>query len=128
MNHLGISCGFHDAAISVVDDSGNIVFAGHSERYSKHKHDKNLCLPLLDDALNSMRGGFKVHYYEKPWLKFLRQVRSGEPIDFKNMFVDTYIGKDIVQAFDNRVISTQSHHESHPQLAVRYRQCEWSKP
>ena len=113
MNHLGISCGFHDAAISVVDDSGNIVFAGHSERYSKHKHDKNLCLPLLDDALNSMHGGFKVHYYEKPWLKFLRQVRSGEPIDFKNMFVDTYIGKDIIQAFDNRVISTQSHHESH---------------
>ena len=35
MNYIGISAGFHDAAISIVDDYGNILFAGHSERYSK---------------------------------------------------------------------------------------------
>ena len=34
MNILGISAGFHDAAVSVIQD-GNVVFAGHAERYSK---------------------------------------------------------------------------------------------
>ena len=43
MNYLGISSGFHDAAVSVIDDTGDILFAGHSERYSKNKHDKNIC-------------------------------------------------------------------------------------
>ena len=32
MNYLGISAGFHDAAISVVDDHGNILFAGWGKR------------------------------------------------------------------------------------------------
>ena len=41
-NTLGVSAGFHDAGVSVVDSRGNILFAGHSERYSKKKHDKNL--------------------------------------------------------------------------------------
>ena len=39
MNYVGISCGYHDAAITVVSDTGNILFASHSERYSKVKHD-----------------------------------------------------------------------------------------
>ena len=51
MNYLGISAGFHDAALSVVDSSGNILFAGHSERYSKKKHDKDICEEILVDAL-----------------------------------------------------------------------------
>ncbi len=50
MNYLGISSGFHDAAVSVIDDAGDILFAGHSERYSKNKHDKNICEGLLYDA------------------------------------------------------------------------------
>ena len=51
MDYIGLSCGFHDAAVSVIDSSGNIVFAGHSERYSKHKHDDNLCVSIITDAL-----------------------------------------------------------------------------
>ena len=47
MNYIGISAGFHDAAISIVDGYGNILFAGHSERYSKTKHDKDVCEELL---------------------------------------------------------------------------------
>ena len=39
MNILGISAGFHDAAATVLSRQGDIVFAGHSERYSKKKHD-----------------------------------------------------------------------------------------
>ena len=51
MNHIGISAGFHDAAMSVIDDRGNILFAGHSERYSKVKHDKTIDIDLVADAL-----------------------------------------------------------------------------
>ena len=39
MNILGISAGFHDAAAAVINRSGDILFAGHSERYSKKKND-----------------------------------------------------------------------------------------
>jgi carbamoyltransferase len=51
MNIVGISAGFHDAAVSVIDPQGNILFAGHSERYSKKKHDSKLCDSLIVDAL-----------------------------------------------------------------------------
>jgi predicted NodU family carbamoyl transferase len=51
MNYIGISAGFHDAAVSVVNKSGDILFASHSERYSKRKHDRDLCEALLVDAL-----------------------------------------------------------------------------
>jgi len=79
MNYVGISAGFHDAAISVIDNAGNLLFAGHSERYSKKKHDKDLCEELLADALSYCNSeSLEYHYYERPWLKALRQVRSGE--------------------------------------------------
>jgi carbamoyltransferase len=79
MNFIGISAGFHDAAVNVVDDHGNILFAGHSERYSKKKHDKEVCEELLTDALKYTNSDYlEYHYYERPWLKSLRQLRSGE--------------------------------------------------
>ena len=52
MNYIGISNGFHDAGITVLDNIGNILFAAHSERYSKQKHDKELSPLLLTDALS----------------------------------------------------------------------------
>jgi predicted NodU family carbamoyl transferase len=39
MNILGISAGFHDAAAASLSLKGDIIFAGHSERYSKQKND-----------------------------------------------------------------------------------------
>jgi carbamoyltransferase len=79
MNYIGISAGFHDAAVSVIDVTGNILFAGHSERYSKKKHDKDVCDELLNDALkHTNSSSIQYHYYERPWLKSLRQLRSGE--------------------------------------------------
>ena len=74
MKILGISCGFHDAAASVIED-GEILFAGHAERYSKKKHDNRLNQELLVDALS--QGGDLpevVSYYENPWLKKTRQL------------------------------------------------------
>jgi len=42
MNILGISAGFHDAAATVINNQGDILYAGHAERYSKIKNDPDL--------------------------------------------------------------------------------------
>ena len=42
-NILGLSAGYHDAAASVINNRGDILFAGHSERYSKLKNDPDIC-------------------------------------------------------------------------------------
>ena len=53
---LGLSAGFHDAGATVIDKKGNILFAGHAERYSGIKNDAYLNKKLIDDAsLSSMR-------------------------------------------------------------------------
>ena len=77
MSHiLGVSAGFHDAAISVVDHSGNILFAGHSERYSKKKNDPAIHSGLLAEV---NRWEFDtVAYYERPWMHNYQQWRSGQ--------------------------------------------------
>ena len=54
MTHiLGVSAGFHDAAAAVIDHHGDILFAGHSERYSKKKNDANLCPELIEEIFNN---------------------------------------------------------------------------
>ncbi len=113
MNYLGISCSFHDAAVSLIDNTGNILFAGHSERYSKHKHDKELCLPIIHDALSYATDDYEVHYYEKPWLKFLRQMRSGESLHLSNLSVKNMIGRSRMITMNNKPVTTHSHHLSH---------------
>jgi carbamoyltransferase len=111
MNYIGISAGFHDAAISIVDDHGNILFAGHSERYSKKKHDKDVCDELLNDALkHTNSSSIQYHYYERPWLKSLRQLRSGEGFTWPTWekilgSTYTYIGQP--------KIHTHGHHLCH---------------
>lgn len=117
MNYIGISCGFHDAALSVIDDNGNILYAGHSERYSKHKHTKHLGIDIVEDALSYTNSrDIEVHYYERPVMKFLRQVRSGEKPSFASMLVKDTIGRGLLHKIqDGRggKIHTHNHHLSH---------------
>jgi len=115
MNYIGISSGFHDAALSVVNNHGDILFAGHSERYSHKKHDSQLCLPLITDAKSYMDSNdYEVHYYERPWVKYLRQMRSGELRSIANIFTKNVVGASIVKhQLDNKVIHTHNHHLSH---------------
>lgn len=113
MNYIGISCGFHDAALSVVDDRGNILYAGHSERYSKQKHDKNLSDKVVLDALRYHYDKYEIHYYERPLVKAIRQLRAGQkpgPLKLKNI-----IGKDVLNVLPRRVgrIHTHNHHLTH---------------
>ena len=118
MNYIGISCGFHDAALSVVDDTGNILFAGHSERYSKDKHTKHLSIDLIDDAISYIknRHQVEVHYYERPLMKFLRQLRSGEGTKIANLSAKNIIGKGFLHKLQDGLggkIYTHNHHLSH---------------
>jgi carbamoyltransferase len=111
--YLGISAGFHDAAISVIDKEGEIKFAGHSERYSKIKHDKNLHVDLVEDALSYTDEKFSVHYYENPVMKTLRQIRTGEDFELSNFSVKKMIGNDVYKILGNPKVNTYSHHLSH---------------
>ncbi|MBM38513.1 MAG: hypothetical protein CMO97_05510 [Woeseia sp.] len=69
---LGISSGFHDAAVTVLDED-KIVFAGHSERYSKEKNDPFLNNALIEAALEYGMPD-KIILHEKCWAKRLRNI------------------------------------------------------
>ena len=119
MKILGISAGFHDAAISVIDN-GDILFAGHAERYSKIKNDAHINDALVEDALNHGDPDL-VAYYERPWIKKLQQLQSGqyhEAFDFKNFTLDQYLRKHLsVSVHQERLLRCprrfMSHHLSH---------------
>ena len=83
-NILGVSAGFHDAGVSLVNKRGEILFAAHSERYSKVKNDSTLNQDIIDEALSYGEVG-KLAWYETPWLKKTRQLYSGE---FRKVFTD----------------------------------------
>ena len=77
MKHfLGISAGFHDAAVSVVNSDGNIEFAAHSERYSRRKNDPSMD-PVLINELQQWHFD-EIAFYERPWLHNLQQIVSGQ--------------------------------------------------
>ena len=117
MNYIGLSAGFHDAAVSVVDNNGNILFAGHSERYNKDKHTKHLCIDVINDALKyTTSRDIELHYYERPFIKYLRRLRSGEKPGLSNISTKEIIGTGLVHKLtDGRggKIHTHNHHLSH---------------
>jgi carbamoyltransferase len=77
---IGLSQGFHDAGVAVIDWLGNIVFAGHSERYSRVKNDKDLNPEILNDAAQYCDGPVEYHYYERKWLTDLRRLAVGQSL------------------------------------------------
>jgi len=113
MNYIGISNGFHDAGISVIDGNGDITFASHSERYSGIKHDKNLCPDIIKDAFKYVHHGYELHYYEKPWLKILRQIRAGEKPSYSNILDSYLVGSDNFNLLGSEKIHKHGHHLSH---------------
>ena len=97
---LGINETSHDASISLIKD-GEILFAGHSERYSKKKNDWYINDGLIKDALSY---GLPDHiaYYEKPLLKASRLFLRGGSGDWKPQF-----------NIPNVPVKTFKHHHSH---------------
>ena len=110
MNILGISSGFHDAGASVVNTAGDILFASHSERYSKQKHDPNLCEGIVQEAMS--HGVDHIAYYERPWLKQIRRLISGEGFSWMQTNVNKLVFDQIGRTVDVPT-STHNHHLSH---------------
>lgn len=106
---FGINCLNHDAAITVLEND-NIVFAAHSERYSRKKNDSLLNEDIVNEALK-YGSPDKIIYYEKPYLKKLRQLYSGQ---FKQALSTKNLPKDHLKKwFDVKKIEYVGHHESH---------------
>ncbi len=72
---LGINETSHDASVSLIEN-GNILFAGHAERYSKIKNDWYVNKDLINDAFQYGKPD-KIAYYEKPYLKKSRLMFGG---------------------------------------------------
>ena len=91
---VGISEGFHDAAMTILEDN-KIIYAGHAERHSKIKNDKWIHSDQYKIAnldINHVKA-----YYEKPFLKNVRRWLSGQKIQYPRSKFEYYFG----------------HHESH---------------
>jgi len=110
MKILGINALNHDAAVTLIQD-GEILFAGHSERYSGIKNDSDLNSTLFADCYRQGGKPDKVVYFERPYLKKLRQLRAGqygEVLSYKNTpqyYLRDYVG--------NSKIEYVQHHQSH---------------
>jgi carbamoyltransferase len=81
---LGINETSHDASVSLIKD-GEILFAGHAERYSKQKNDWYVNDSLIKDALQYGRPDH-IAYYEKPFLKASRLALRGGSGEWKPRF------------------------------------------
>jgi carbamoyltransferase len=99
----------HDAAMAVVDGS-EILWAAHSERYSKIKNDHYLNQQIVDEAMTY--GPFdKVVYYERPLLKKMRQWSAGQ---YRLALDSRELPRQHLKKFGiNRIDEYVLHHESH---------------
>jgi carbamoyltransferase len=114
MNILGISAGFHDAAATLINNQGEILYAGHAERYSKIKNDPDLHKEmLLDLSCGGWRHIDHIAYYETPWKKQLRQLYSGQGIEWNKLTTRQILKQQLGGFFSGTPISTHSHHLSH---------------
>ena len=73
---LGVNCDNHDASMALVDGD-RILWAAHSERYSRIKNDSNLNRQIVDEMLTYGRPKTIV-ISDKPLLKSSRKLFSGE--------------------------------------------------
>ena len=91
MIHLGISEGFHDAAVAVVEDK-QILFATNIERVTGKKNDKN----IPDKYIKELKDTYdydKTVFYEHFDIKNVRRETFGlakteacRPYDIRNIF------------------------------------------
>jgi carbamoyltransferase len=110
---LGISAGFHDAAATVINSNGDILFAGHSERYSKQKNDADIHPDLLHEICNYRLDTVALH--ERPWMKQMRCAWAGQGIDWNNVTARQVIVNQCSPFITNwpQHVKTYNHHLSH---------------
>ena len=109
---LGISAGYHDAAVAVIDSHGNIAYAGHAERYSRRKNDANIHVDMLFEAARD-RHIDHIAYYETPWRRQTRQWYAGQGIEWNRITTRQVLREQLYGYFSSVPVSTYQHHLSH---------------
>ena len=111
-NILGVSSGYHDAAVTVINSQGEIAYAGHAERYSKRKNDANLNVDMLFEAARG-RPIDHIAYYETPWRKQTRRWYAGQAIEWNRITTRQVLREQLYGYFSSVPVSTYQHHLSH---------------
>lgn len=103
---LGINALNHDTSVCLVNGN-EIKFAGHSERYSRQKNDKELNHKLLNDCSN-YGTPTEIVWFEKPFAKAMRRWYAGQTPIFQNP-------KEHLKKYglDNLPVTYVPHHAAH---------------
>jgi carbamoyltransferase len=103
----GISANSHDAALAVFTDDG-LEFASHSERFSGIKNDAHLNDKLIEYA-RQWGEPDEVIWYERPFIKTLRQLRAGQGLRLGENNIRKYLRSYGIHA----PIKYTDHHLAH---------------
>jgi carbamoyltransferase len=103
----GISANSHDAALAVFV-CNELKFASHSERFSGIKNDAHLNKELIDYA-RQWGEPDEVIWYERPFVKTLRQLRAGQGWNWSENNIRSYLKNYGISA----PIRYTGHHHSH---------------
>lgn len=118
MKIWGISANSHDAALAAFDYSIaglssnkklKLEFASHSERYSGVKNDAHLNEALIQDVWKNYGAPDEIVWYERPFIKTIRQLKAGQGFKFRENNIRNYLARYGITA----PISYVDHHLSH---------------
>lgn len=114
----GISANSHNGALAVFDNN-KLVFASETERFSGIKNDPHLNNDIIAHAAQNY-GGYpdEICWYEKPFLKTVRQLTAGQGWlwsennirKYLQKFHLNYAGSDPERCM---VVNYKQHHHSH---------------
>jgi len=104
MIYWGVNANNHDSSLSIVSDN-QILFAAHSERYSKIKNDSDIDSNLIKAALEYGPPNLIIQH-ENPWNKSLRQFLAGQGI------INNSLKKYFKDHTKSKIINV-NHHLSH---------------
>ena len=111
----GISSMYHDAALTVLDNN-KILFAGHSERYSREKNDAFLNRKLINAGLDA---GFPevITLHETAWAKRLRCAYSRDWQGLREPTQTDWIRRFYPELRDVPIVNYW-HHQTHAAAGV----------
>jgi len=112
MIRWGISANSHDGAISVFDNDC-LLFASHTERFSKIKNDPNIPANMVHYLKKQWGEPFEVFWYERPTSKTFRQLWAGQGWKWS----DNNISKYLKSADIHAPVTFVDHHKSHAAAA-----------
>ena len=82
MIYWGLTCGSHDGAIAVFENS-ELLFATDAERFSRKKNDPAIPENLFNYVLEEYGQPAKVYFYENPFVKMSRRWYAGQKPFYK---------------------------------------------